>query len=93
MLRKDIFPAATRAFIHKLILSGSKFDTVSSTFLKYSQMFILYVRIILNNHYGSYFLWQKNRKWGHPCPMDTFLVLIYFITNFYYSFTKYTNTN
>jgi len=18
----------------------------------------------------------KNRKWGHPCPMDTFLVLI-----------------
>jgi len=25
-------------------------------------MFILYVQIILNNHYGSYFLWQKIRS-------------------------------
>ena len=39
-------------------------------------MFILYVQIILNNHYGPYFLWQKIGSGGHPCPMDTFLVLI-----------------
>jgi len=33
-------------------------------------MFILYVQIILNNHYGSYFLWQKSEvgasvSYGH----------------------------
>ena len=43
----------------KNILSGSNFYTVRSTCLKHKQMFILYVQIILNNHYGSYFLWQK----------------------------------
>ena len=37
----------------------SNFYTVRSTCLKHTQMFILYVQIILNNRYGSYFLWQK----------------------------------
>ena len=48
----------------KNILSGSNFYTVRSTCLKHSQMFILYVQIILNNHYGFYFLWQKIRSGG-----------------------------
>ena len=59
----------------KNILSGSNFYTVRSTCLKHSQMFILYVQIILNNHYGSYFLWQKIGSGGIRV-MDTFLVSV-----------------